>query len=140
MPDTITDPIQLKEIRRFHMHNYDKLRMMHTGTSSHLISFENGILHLRVRVPASRRVHAHKLALGASQGWNSVPGLTEARAYRTRVYERHAPAGVAVNSQTTPAGAIVAAILAFAEVNKHPELDLLLEVIEGTYPPSELAN
>lgn len=124
---------ELLEINDFHMRNFDKFQRMFVGSESTLISCQNHILHIEVRVPRSRRVDAHKIAHGASKSWKHVPELVEAIGYKTWVYERQSPAGLALPAHTTPGEAIVAGFIALAKAAEHPELDVLLEVIEGRF-------
>ena len=128
----------LRDVAERHIYSIDKLYRMHAGLSSDLISYEDGIIELEIRVtkrwPKSHEVTALQLA----DCWRGQPELDQAKGCLVHIYDVQKPVGSSVpvhkGSAEGPAreewmSSFVQAMKAMAE----PRTDVLAATIRGEF-------
>ena len=128
----------LREVAREYINRIDKHYRMHAGLSSDLVSYEDGIIELEIRVtkrwPKSHEVTA--LQLANSWRWNDE--LVQAKGYLVHIYDVQRPVGLSVPAHKSSAEgptqdewleSVVAAMKAMAE----PSTDVLAATVRGEF-------
>jgi len=128
----------LSEVADRHIYSVDKLYRMHAGISSDLVSYEDEIIELEIRVterwPKSHEVTALQLA----NCWRRNRELDQAKGYLVHIYDIQRPVGLSVSAQKSSVEApareewlrsFVEAMKAMAE----PRGDVLVATIRGEF-------
>jgi len=133
MPETISDPQELRALCSEHLHRSGKFFQMFEGTSSELTLYENGILHLEIRTPGRGRFPVEQLARNIAKSWAYGPKLSGATGYVVQVYKANSPSGFFVDAKGIEVKELAAIIRAQIEAAKRPRSDILLTVVEGNF-------
>ncbi len=128
----------LRDVAERHIYSIDKLYRMHAGLSSDLVSYENWIIDLDIRVTKRWPKSLEVTALQMADCWLGKPELVQAKGYLVHIYDVQKPVGSSVpvhkGSAEGPArkewmSSFVQAMKAMAE----PRTDILAATIRGEF-------
>ena len=124
----------LDEINRRHIRSIDKFYRMYAGAASKLLSYEDGILELDVRLDGRlKKATPAAMAVKLANSWHREPELQDATGYVAHVYKSVRPVGF-----VTPASGRSKKVLREEIVSRVKELakghpDILLETVRGGF-------
>jgi hypothetical protein len=134
MPETISDPQELRALYTEHVHRAGKFFQMFCGTSSRLTLYENGILHLEIRVPGEvRGISIEQLARNIAKSWSYGVRLNGATGYKVHIYKANHPAGFVVDAKGSDSEVLVKTLVATMKAAANPGPDILLKIVEGDF-------
>jgi hypothetical protein len=107
---------------------------MFCGTASHLSLYENGILHLEIRVPGQEgRISVEQLARNIAESWSYGVRLNGATGYKVYIYKANHPAGFVVDPKGTDREVLAKTFVAAMKAAAKPGPDILLKIVEGEF-------
>jgi hypothetical protein len=104
---------------------------MCAGAESIITAFENGIVHLDIRVDERMRSPVDAITRNIADTWRWEPELKQATGYFALIYKTEQLLGFLFNPTGMSQDAIAEVIRRFKEPPAEP--DILLGTIEGTY-------
>jgi hypothetical protein len=104
---------------------------MCAGAESIITAFENGIVHLEIRVDERLRSSVDVITRNIADTWRWEPELNQATGYCALIYRTEQLLGFSFNPTGMSQDAIAEIIRRFKEPPEQP--DVLLGTIEGTY-------
>ena len=134
MSETISDPQELGDLCNEHVHRAGKFFQMFCGTASRLTLYEDGILHLEIRVPGEVvRISVEQLARNIAKSWSYGERLNGATGYRVHIYKANHPAGVVVDTEGSDHEVLARTLVATMKAAAKPGPDILLKIVEGDF-------
>lgn len=134
MPETISDSQELSDLYSEHVHRAGKFFQMFCGTASRLTLYENGILHLEIRVPGERGgISVEQLARNIAISWSNGVRLNGATGYKVHIYKANHPAGFVVDTKGSDSEVLAKTLVATMKAAAKPRPDILLEIVEGDF-------
>lgn len=134
MPETISDPQELSALLNEHVHRAGKFFQMFCGTSSRLTLYENGILHLEIRVPGERGgISVEQLARNIAKSWSFGTKLSGATGYKVHIYKANHPSGFVVDAEGSDHEVLARTLVATMKAAAKPGPDILLKIVEGDF-------
>ncbi|MCX6972510.1 MAG: hypothetical protein NTV93_20495 [Verrucomicrobia bacterium] len=107
---------------------------MFCGTASRLTLYENGILHLEIRVPGERGgISVEQLARNIAISWSNGVRLNGATGYKVHIYKANHPAGFVVDTKGSDSEVLAKTLVATMKAAAKPRPDILLEIVEGDF-------
>ena len=126
--------LDLEQINHRHIHGIDKFFRMFGGAASQLLSFDDGILELEVRLDnrANRSTPA-AMARKLADSWHREPELRSATGFLVHVYKTMRPLGFAIPASGRSKKTLMEDLVRQARklAKEHP--DILLETVRGSF-------
>ena len=123
--------LDLDALNHRHANGYDKWFRMCAGAESIITAFENGIVHLDIRVDERLRSPMDVITRNIADTWRWEPELNQATGYCALIYRTEQLLGFSFNPTGMSQDAIAEIIRRFKESPAEP--DILIGTIEGTY-------
>ena len=127
--------LDLASLNARHTSSSDKFFRMFAGASASLTAFEDGIIHLDVRVDNRLRISLEQITRSLAGSWHREEELRSASGYVTHVYKSERPTGFAIAMHNRSPDEIANIVVQQCRLipAEAQYADVLLAVLKGTF-------